>query len=57
LGRQKLKNEELVKVRREGTFLWHSANADALRDLLAFLYAECCIRNKAVQPERIIRCA
>jgi ArsR family transcriptional regulator, arsenate/arsenite/antimonite-responsive transcriptional repressor len=52
---EKLKNEELVKVRREGTYLWYSANADALRDLLAFLYAECCTRNKAVQPENIIR--
>jgi DNA-binding transcriptional ArsR family regulator len=51
----KLKNEELVTVRREATFLWYSANADTLRDLLAFLYAECCTRNKAVQPEKIIR--
>jgi ArsR family transcriptional regulator, arsenate/arsenite/antimonite-responsive transcriptional repressor len=52
---EKLKNEDLVRVRREGTYLWYSANADALRDLLAFLYAECCTRNKAVQPEKIIR--
>jgi ArsR family transcriptional regulator, arsenate/arsenite/antimonite-responsive transcriptional repressor len=52
---EKLKNEELVTVRREGTYLWYSANADALQDLLAFLYAECCTRNKAVQPEKIIR--
>jgi ArsR family transcriptional regulator, arsenate/arsenite/antimonite-responsive transcriptional repressor len=51
----KLKNEELVRVRREGTFLWYSANADALRDLLAFLYAECCTRSKAIQPEKIVR--
>jgi len=28
----KLKNEELVRVRREGTFLRYSANADALRE-------------------------
>jgi ArsR family transcriptional regulator, arsenate/arsenite/antimonite-responsive transcriptional repressor len=26
----KLENEGLVKVRREGTFLWYSANAEAL---------------------------
>ncbi len=25
---EKLKNEDLVKVRREGTYLWYSANAD-----------------------------
>jgi DNA-binding transcriptional ArsR family regulator len=49
----KLKNEDLVKVRRDGTFLWYSANAEALQELLSFLYAECCTRNKAVQPEAI----
>jgi DNA-binding transcriptional ArsR family regulator len=51
----KLKNEELVRVRREGTYLWYSANADALQDLLGFLYAECCTRNKAVQPEAFVQ--
>ena len=52
---EKLKNEDLVKVRREGTFLWYSANADALQELLGFLYAECCTRNKAIEPQTIIR--
>src|SRR5277367_113093 len=51
----KLKNEDLVNVRREGTFLWYSANADALQELLGFLYAECCTRNKAVEPQSIVR--
>jgi len=52
---EKLKNEDLVKVRREGTYLWYSANAEALRELLGFLYAECCTRNKAVEPKAIFR--
>jgi len=52
---EKLKNEDLVTVRREGTFLWYAANSDALRDLLAFLYAECCSRSKAVEPGAITR--
>ncbi|MDQ2898761.1 MAG: metalloregulator ArsR/SmtB family transcription factor [Bryobacteraceae bacterium] len=51
---EKLKNEELVKVRREGTYLWYSANAEALRELLGFLYAECCTRNKAIEPRAIV---
>jgi len=51
---EKLKNENLVNVRREGTFLWYSANAQALQELLGFLYAECCTRNKAVEPRSII---
>ena len=50
---EKLKNEDLVKVRRESTFLRYSANADALQELLGFLYAECCTRNKAVEPQAI----
>jgi DNA-binding transcriptional ArsR family regulator len=53
---EKLKHEELVQVRREGTFLWYSANADALQELLSFLYAECCTRNKAVEPQKIVCC-
>ncbi|MFB3853928.1 MAG: ArsR/SmtB family transcription factor [Vicinamibacterales bacterium] len=52
---EKLKNEDLVSVRREGTFLRYSANSEALKELLAFLYAECCSRNKAVEPESITR--
>ncbi len=51
----KLKNEGLVRVRREGTYLWYSANEEALRELLGVLYAECCTRNKAVKPQPIAR--
>jgi len=50
----KLKNEGLVTVRREGTFLWYMASTGALEELLGFLFAECCSRNKAIKPERII---
>lgn len=53
---EKLKHEELVQVRREGTFLWYSANTSALEQLLGFLYAECCTRNKAVEPQKIVCC-
>ncbi|MGZ7099205.1 MAG: ArsR/SmtB family transcription factor [Candidatus Angelobacter sp.] len=52
----KLKNEDLVEVQREGTFLRYSANTRALAELLGFLYAECCTRNKAVEPQRITCC-
>ena len=50
----KLKNEGLVNVRRDGTFLWYTADTSALQELLGFLYAECCTRNKAVKPEQIL---
>ena len=52
----KLKNEGLVQVRRESTFLRYTADTDALQQLLQFLYAECCTRNKALKPEHILHC-
>jgi len=51
----KLKNEDLVRVRRESTFLRYTANVEALQELLRFLYAECCTRNRALEPEAIIQ--
>jgi DNA-binding transcriptional ArsR family regulator len=52
----KLKNESLVNVSREGTFLRYTANTASLQELLGFLYAECCTRNKAIEPQRIVCC-
>jgi ArsR family transcriptional regulator, arsenate/arsenite/antimonite-responsive transcriptional repressor len=51
----KLKNEELVRVSREGTYLRYTASTDALQEILTFLYAECCTRNKAIKPECIVQ--
>ncbi len=50
----KLKNEGLVRVQRESTFLHYTANTEALQELLQFLYSECCTRNKALKPEDIV---
>jgi ArsR family transcriptional regulator len=51
----KLRNEGLVEVQRESTFLRYTANTDALQEILQFLYAECCTRNQAVKPQDIIQ--
>jgi ArsR family transcriptional regulator, arsenate/arsenite/antimonite-responsive transcriptional repressor len=51
----KLRNEELVSVQRESTFLRYTANTEALQEILSFLYAECCTRNKAVRLQEIIQ--
>jgi ArsR family transcriptional regulator len=51
---EKLKNEDLVRVRREGTFLWYTANTESLGALMNFLYAECCTRGAAVEPVPLI---
>jgi DNA-binding transcriptional ArsR family regulator len=51
----KLRNEDLVRVQRESTFLRYTANAEALQELLQFLYAECCTRNQAVRTEDVVQ--
>jgi DNA-binding transcriptional ArsR family regulator len=53
---EKLKNEDLVRVQREGTFLRYTANTSVLEELLGFLFAECCTRNKAIAPRKIVLC-
>lgn len=51
----KLRTEGLVEVQRQSTFLRYTANTGALQELLQFLYAECCTRNRAVKPEQIVQ--
>src|SRR5208337_4869585 len=51
----KLKNEDLVRAERKGTFLRYTANTEALREILQFLYAECCTRNKALKPQDLVQ--
>jgi ArsR family transcriptional regulator, arsenate/arsenite/antimonite-responsive transcriptional repressor len=51
---EKLKGEDLVTVIREGTFLRYRANSQTLEELLGFLYAECCTRNKAIDSKRVL---
>ena len=52
---EKLKNEELVTVTREGTCLRYRANADVLQEVLTFLFAECCKKNACVPAEQIVK--
>ena len=49
----KLKADDLVTVEREKAFMRYRANTAALEELLGFLYAECCTRNKAVEPKKV----
>ncbi len=52
---EKLKYEELVTVQREGSYLRYRANTAAIEELLGFLFAECCTRTKAIQPNRLVQ--
>lgn len=54
---EKLKQAGVVRARREGTYLWYSADTAALEELLSFLYAECCTRSCAVEPAGIVKTA
>jgi DNA-binding transcriptional ArsR family regulator len=49
----RLKRENVVLVRREGTFLWYTANTDILEKLLRFLFAECCTRSTAISIDKL----
>jgi ArsR family transcriptional regulator, arsenate/arsenite/antimonite-responsive transcriptional repressor len=51
---EKLRHEDLVTVEREKAFLRYRANLEALERLLGFLYAECCTRNRAIEPKKIV---
>jgi len=51
----KLRNEGLVDVQREGTYLRYRANIGALQELLTFLYSECCTRSKAINPNNFVK--
>lgn len=38
---EKLRNEDLVTTRREGSFLWYKANCKVLDEMLGFLSLDC----------------
>ena len=50
----RLRQDDLVEVRRDRQFLWYSANTATLKQLIAFLYAECCTRSSAVPANSLV---
>lgn len=42
----RLVETELVTARREGKFVYHTANYDALKSLTDFIWEDCCKRGK-----------
>jgi DNA-binding transcriptional ArsR family regulator len=52
---EKLRTNELVVSRREGTYVRYSVCTESLRELLGFLYAECCGRNKAMSRDELFQ--
>ncbi len=52
---EKLKTHGLVTVEREATYLRYRADTDGLRELLTFLFAECCTRNNAIDASSVVQ--
>ncbi|MBR8832817.1 MAG: metalloregulator ArsR/SmtB family transcription factor [Stigonema ocellatum SAG 48.90 = DSM 106950] len=49
---EKLRNEELVNSRKEKQFLWYSANAETMEDLLSFLSTGKSRHNSTLEPAK-----
>jgi DNA-binding transcriptional ArsR family regulator len=49
----RLRNEELVTVTREGTCLRYRANGRVLGEILDFLFTECCTQSCCVPIEQV----
>ena len=52
----RLKHEGLIEATRQGVYLRCRVRTETLRELLSFLYAECCTRNQAIRPEDVVSC-
>jgi ATP-dependent Clp protease ATP-binding subunit ClpC len=48
---EKLRNENLVTTRREGSFLWYKANAKVLSEMLSFLSLDCQVPKTQAAPQ------
>ncbi len=49
---EKLRLEGLVNTRKDKQYLWYSANAETLEDLLTFLYTGCSLSDRVVESVR-----
>jgi DNA-binding transcriptional ArsR family regulator len=47
----KLRQVGLLKMEKEKQWIWYSVRSSALKQLLDFLFAECCTRNQVVVLE------
>ena len=44
----KLEHAGLVASRRDRQWIWYSANTQGLREMLGFLFEECCTRSEVI---------
>lgn len=49
----KLRQVGVLQTEKDRQWIWYSVRSEALQQLMAFLYAECCTRNHVVSPENL----
>ncbi|GAB4227704.1 MAG: metalloregulator ArsR/SmtB family transcription factor [Elainellaceae cyanobacterium] len=49
----KLRQVGIVTAEKDRQWIWYSVRAEALKQLIAFLFEECCTRNAVVDPQGI----
>jgi ArsR family transcriptional regulator len=49
----KLESAGLIESRKDRQWIWYSAKTDGLRQLLDFLFQECCTRSEVISPEEL----
>lgn len=47
----KLRQVGVVTATKDRQWIWYSVRAEALKQLITFLFAECCTRNHVLTPE------
>lgn len=52
---EKLKRAGLIKPRKDRRWIWYSANAEGLREMLDFLYQECCSRTEVIPAAELTK--
>ena len=45
---EKLKQAGLIESRKDRQWIWYTANTAGLREMLNFLYEECCTRTEVI---------
>ncbi|WP_017303038.1 ArsR/SmtB family transcription factor [Spirulina subsalsa] len=49
----KLKQQGIVRVRKDKQYVFYSLNTEVLEDLIAFFYTECCVKQHIVDWQKI----
>ena len=50
---EKLKQAGLIESRKDRQWIWYTASSEGLREMLNFLYEECCTRTAVIPAEEL----